>query len=107
REGLLEEVEVFLTGARHVPEPERVLATVLFADIVGSTERAAALGDHSWRELLEAFYTKARAVLQQYRGHEINTSGDGFLATFDGPPRAIRCAAATPHTVRALCLAVR
>jgi class 3 adenylate cyclase len=107
RDALLDEVEVFLTGARHVHEPERVLATVLFADIVGSTERAAALGDHSWRELLAAFYAKARAVLQQYRGREINTSGDGFLATFDGPARAIRCAGAIRDAVRALGLDVR
>src|SRR5262252_7400904 len=107
RDALLDEVEVFLTGARHVHEPERVLATVLFADIVGSTERAAALGDHSWRELLEAFYAKARAVLQQYRGREINTSGDGFLASFDGPARAIRCAGAIRDTVRSLGLEVR
>jgi class 3 adenylate cyclase len=107
RDALLDEVEEFLTGARHVHEPERVLATVLFADIVGSTERAAALGDHSWRELLEAFYAKARAVLQQYRGREINTSGDGFLATFDGPARAIRCAGAIRDTVRPLGLEVR
>jgi class 3 adenylate cyclase len=107
RDALLDEVEVFLTGARHVYEPERVLATVLFADIVGSTERAAALGDHSWRELLEAFYAKARAVLQQYRGREINTSGDGFLASFDGPARAIRCAGAIRDTVRSLGLEVR
>src|SRR5262245_41027609 len=107
RDALLDEVEVFLTGARHVHEPERVLATVLFADIVGSTERAAALGDHSWRELLAAFCAKARAVLQQYRGREINTSGDGFLATFDGPARAIRCAGAICDAVRALGLDVR
>jgi class 3 adenylate cyclase len=107
RDALLDEVEVFLTGARHVHEPERVLATVLFADIVGSTERAAALGDHSWRELFEAFYAKARAVLQQYRGREINTSGDGFLASFDGPARAIRCAGAIRDTVRSLGLEVR
>src|SRR5262245_5803242 len=107
RDALLDEVEVFLTGARHVYEPERVLATVLFTDIVGSTERAAALGDNAWRQLLEAFYAKARAVLHQYRGREINTSGDGFLASFDGPARAIRCAGAIRDTVRALGLEVR
>jgi class 3 adenylate cyclase len=107
RDALLDEVEVFLTGAHHVYEPERVLATVLFADIVGSTERAAALGDNAWRELLEAFYAKAREVLQHYRGREVNTSGDGLLAAFDGPARAIRCAGAIRDTVRSLGLEVR
>jgi class 3 adenylate cyclase len=104
---ILDEVEQFLTGRRHVHEPERVLATVLFADIVGSTARAAALGDRSWRELLETFYARAREVIHQYRGREINTSGDGFLATFDGPARAVRCASAIRDTVRSLNLEVR
>jgi class 3 adenylate cyclase len=90
-----------------VYEPERVLATVLFADIVGSTERAAALGDNAWRELLQTFYARVREVLHQYRGREINTSGDGFLATFDGPARAVRCASAIRDTVRSLNLEVR
>jgi class 3 adenylate cyclase len=107
RDALLNEVEQFLTGRRHTHEPERVLATVLFADIVGSTERAAALGDNTWRELLEAFYAKIREVLQQYRGREINTSGDGFFAAFDGPARAVRCAGAIRDTVRSLGLEVR
>src|SRR5262249_28452610 len=79
REALLDEVEVFLTGARHVYEPERMLITVLFADIVGSTERATGPGNNAWRELLAAFFTEVRDVLQQYRGREINTSGDGIL----------------------------
>jgi class 3 adenylate cyclase len=104
---ILDEVEQFLTGRRHAHEPERVLATVLFADIVGSTARAAALGDRSWRELLETFYARVREVLHQYRGREINTSGDGFLATFDGPARAVRCASAIRDTVRSLNLEVR
>jgi class 3 adenylate cyclase len=107
RDGLLDEVEQFLTGRRHAQEPERVLATVLFIDIVGSTERAAALGDSSWRELLAAFYAKVREVLQQYRGREIDTLGDGFLATFDGPARAVRCAGAIRDRVRSLGLEVR
>ena len=106
-DAILDEVEQFLTGSRHAQEPERVLATVLFVDIVGSTERAAALGDSRWRELLEAFYAKVREVLQQYRGREISTSGDGFLAAFDGPARAIRCAGAIRDTVRSLNLQVR
>ena len=107
RDTVLNEVEKFLTGKHQVLEPERVLATVLFADIEGSTERVAALGDHSWRELLEAFYAKVREVLKQYRGREINTLGDGFLAAFDGPARAIRCAGAIRDAVRSLNLEVR
>ena len=104
---ILDEVEQFLTGSRHAHEPERVLATVLFVDIAGSTARAAALGDNSWRELLETFYARVREVLHQYRGREINTSGDGLLATFDGPARAVRCASAIRDTVRSLHLEVR
>jgi pimeloyl-ACP methyl ester carboxylesterase/class 3 adenylate cyclase len=106
-DAILDEVEQFLTGSRHAQEPERVLATVLFVDIVGSTERAAALGDSRWRELLEAFYAKVREVLKQYRGREISTSGDGFLAAFDGPARAIRCAGAIRDKLRSLNLEVR
>jgi class 3 adenylate cyclase len=104
---ILDEVGQFLTGRRHAHEPERVLATVLFVDIAGSTARAATLGDNSWRELLETFYARVREVLHQYRGREINTSGDGFLVTFDGPARAVRCATAIRDTVRSLNLEVR
>jgi len=104
---LLDEVEVFLTGSRHVHEPDRVLATVLFVDIAGSTERAAALGDHAWRGLLEAFYAKVREALRGYRAREIDTAGDGFLAAFDGPARAIRCAGTIRDAVRALGIEVR
>jgi class 3 adenylate cyclase len=104
---VLNEVEKFLTGKQQVLEPERVLATVLFTDIVGSTERAAALGDRPWRELLESFYAKVREVLKQYRGREINTTGDGLLATFDGPARAIRCAGAICDALGTLKLEVR
>jgi class 3 adenylate cyclase len=104
---LLDEIEEFLTGSRHAYEPERVLATVLFADIVGSTERAATLGDRSWRELLEAFRARVRAVLLQFRGREIDTAGDGFLAALDGPARAVRCAGAIRDAVRPLGLEVR
>ncbi len=107
RDAVLNEVEQFLTGKHEVREPERVLATVLFADIVGSTERAAALGDRPWRELLEIFYAKVREVLKQFRGREIKTLGDGFLAAFDGPARAIRCAGAVRDAVRSLKLEVR
>ena len=84
----------FLTGDRPVIEVDRILTTVLFTDIVGSTERAATLGDHKWRNLLDAHDHKVRDQLRQYRGQEINTTGDGFVASFDGPARAIRCARA-------------
>jgi class 3 adenylate cyclase/pimeloyl-ACP methyl ester carboxylesterase len=104
---VLDEIEQFLTGRRHAHEPDRVLATVLFADIVDSTAQAAALGDSSWRELRTAFYAKIRRVLEQYRGREINTSGDGFLAAFDGPARAVRCATAIRDAVRSLNIEVR
>ena len=104
---VLDEVEVFLTGARHAPEGERVLATVLFVDIAGSTERAAALGDRAWRGLLDTFYGKVRGALRHYRGREIDTAGDGLLAAFDGPARAIRCAGAIRDAVRALGIEVR
>jgi class 3 adenylate cyclase len=89
---IVEEIEEFLAGTRHGPEPERALATVMFTDIVGSTERAAQLGDRSWRDLLERHYGMVRDALARHRGREVKTTGDGFLATFDGPARAIRCA---------------
>jgi class 3 adenylate cyclase/pimeloyl-ACP methyl ester carboxylesterase len=100
-EALVDEIEEFVTGTRQAHESERVLATVLFVDIVGSTERAAALGDHSWRDLLAAFHTRVREVLRQYRGREIDTAGDGLFAAFDGPARAVRCAGAIRDAVRA------
>ena len=101
------EIEEFLTGARGAPEPERVLATVLFTDIVGSTERAVEVGDSRWRELLERHNAMVRAELVRHRGREIKTVGDGFLATFDGPARAIRCASAVCENARGLGLDVR
>jgi class 3 adenylate cyclase len=91
---LVAEIQEFLTGARPVVEPDRVLATVLFTDIVDSTKRAAELGDARWRELLGLHYGDVRAALQRFRGREVDTTGDGFLATFDGPARAVRCAMA-------------
>jgi class 3 adenylate cyclase len=94
QDSILDQVEEFLTGARHEFEPDRILATVLFTDIVGSTERAAALGDRRWRELLELHNRLVRGQLERFRGREVDTAGDGFLATFDGPARAIRCAIA-------------
>jgi pimeloyl-ACP methyl ester carboxylesterase len=93
-DALLDEVEEFLVGSRRAHEPDRALATVLFTDIVGSTERAAELGDRGWRDLLERHNTVVRQQLDLHLGREIKTMGDGFLAVFDGPARAIRCASA-------------
>ena len=104
---ILDHIEQFLTGRRQTGQPDRVLATVLFADIAGSTERAAKLGDTRWRELLDNFYLNVRNVLKAHRGREIKTLGDGFLATFDGPARAVRCAGAIRDAVRSLGLEVR
>ena len=106
-EAMLAEIEQFLTGERPVPEIDRVLATVLFTDIVGSTERAAALGDHAWRSLLDAHHDAARRELERHRGREIEFVGDGLLATFDGPARAIRCACAIAESVRTLGIEIR
>jgi class 3 adenylate cyclase/pimeloyl-ACP methyl ester carboxylesterase len=88
---VVDEVSEFLTGARVWSEPDRVLATVLFTDIVGSTERAAADGDHRWRSLLDEHDAAIRHELARFRGREIKNTGDGFLASFDGPARAVRC----------------
>jgi pimeloyl-ACP methyl ester carboxylesterase len=106
-DGVLDEIEGFLTGVRRGPEPDRVLATVLFTDIVGSTERAAKVGDRRWRDLLEEHNAVVRRALARFRGREVDTAGDGFLATFDGPARAIRCARAIVDEVRGLDLEVR
>jgi pimeloyl-ACP methyl ester carboxylesterase len=106
-DAILDEIEEFLTGARHEPESDRVLATVLFADIVGSTERAAALGDRKWRDVLDGYYSVARRELTRFRGREVDTAGDGFFASFDGPARGIRCAQAIAAGVRPLGIEVR
>jgi class 3 adenylate cyclase len=106
-DGLLDEVEEFLTGVRHGPEPDRVLATVLFTDIVGATQRAAELGDRKWRAILEEHHAAVRRELTRFRGREIDTAGDGFLAAFDGPARAVRCACAVVDAVKPLGLTVR
>jgi class 3 adenylate cyclase len=90
----IDEIEEFLTGVRHEPPADRVLATVLFTDLVGSTERAVSLGDRRWRETLETHQGLVRRQLERFRGREVKTTGDGFLATFDGPARAIRCGCA-------------
>jgi class 3 adenylate cyclase len=90
----LGEIEEFLTGARHAAEPQRTLATVLFTDIVDSTRKAAELGDQRWRDVLEGHQRVVRDALPSFDGREVKSIGDGFLATFDGPGRAIRCAQA-------------
>ena len=106
-DAVLGEIEEFLTGARSLPEPDRVLATVMFTDIVGSTQHAAELGDARWRELLAAHQAGVRRELERFRGREVKTLGDGCLATFDGPARAIRCGDAIAETARSQDLEVR
>jgi class 3 adenylate cyclase len=101
------EIEEFLTGSRSVPEPDRVLATVMFTDIVGSTAHASELGDARWRELLAAHQEIVERELKRFRGREVKTLGDGYLATFDGPARAIRCGVAIADAVRSLGFEVR
>ncbi len=106
---LLAQVVPFLQGAatQEAPEPDKVLATILFSDIVGSTTRAAELGDTKWRQLLAEHHARVRRQLARFRGVELDTAGDGFFARFDGPARAIRCALAIRETVRELGLQVR
>jgi class 3 adenylate cyclase len=106
-EPVLGEVQEFLTGTRSAPEPDRVLATVMFTDIIGSTELAAQLGDARWREMLAAHHQAVRRELERFGGREIKTLGDGFLATFNGPARAIRCGRAIAATAASLGLDVR
>ena len=107
-EQLLVEIEHFLKEIRDdEAELDRVLATVLFTDIVGSTERAAALGDREWQVLLDSHYARIRSNLGRFRGREVNTAGDGFFATFDGPIRAVRCAASAVAAVRDLGIEIR
>jgi len=100
-------LEEFLTGVRREPEPDRVLATVLFTDIVDSSRRATELGDRRWRDLLESHHATVRQELARFRGREIDTAGDGFLASFDGPARAVRAACAITSEVHRLGLDVR
>jgi class 3 adenylate cyclase len=99
-ESVLREIERFVSSVYEsgweAPEPDRVLATVLFTDIVGSTAKAVELGDRAWRELVERHHALVRRQLSRYRGNEVDTAGDGFFATFDGPARAIRCVARSP-----------
>lgn len=106
-DAIVDEIEEFVTGERHVREPDRILATILFTDIVSSTDRAAAMGDQRWRDLLQGFYGRVRGEFRQYRGIEVGTAGDGVLARFDGPARAIRCAQSVANAVHALGIEVR
>jgi class 3 adenylate cyclase len=106
-EALIGEIEEHLTGVRHEDEPGRMLATVLFTDIVDSTRRAAEMGDRGWRFLLERHDALFRHALERHRGREVKRTGDGFLATFDGPARAIRCAASVADAMGSLGLEVR
>jgi class 3 adenylate cyclase len=103
----LAEIREFITGSREPVEPDRVLATILFTDVVGSTELATRLGDRRWRDLLESHHAAVRSELARYRGREVDTTGDGFLAVFDGPARAIRAATAIVEAVHRLGLEVR
>jgi class 3 adenylate cyclase len=102
-----QEIHEFLTGHQAEVADDRVLATVLFTDIVDSTRRAAEMGDRDWHALLDAHDAVVRAQLARFRGREVNTAGDGFLAMFDGPQRAIRCAMSIRDAVQALGIEVR
>ena len=104
---IADDIEQFLTGTRAPVAVDRVLATVLFTDIVGSTEKAAALGDRRWRDLLDNHHATIRRNLARFRGREVKTTGDGILATFDGPARGVRCACAIAEEIRPLGLEVR
>src|SRR5437588_8425259 len=107
QDALLDEIEEFLTGVRPIPEADRVLATVLFTDVVDSTASAAKLGDRRWRHLLGQHPPSVRRELARWRGREVDTAGAGFLATFDGPARAIRCGLAVAADARTIGLEVR
>jgi class 3 adenylate cyclase len=107
QDAILDEIEEFLTGVRPVPAPDRALATVLFTDIVSSTERAATLGDDAWTRTLDRHDAQVAREVERHRGRRINTTGDGMLATFDGPARAVRCAQAICGAVRSLGIEVR
>jgi class 3 adenylate cyclase len=106
-EEILAEIQEFLTGTREAQAPDRILATVLFGDLVGSTNLLSEIGDARYRQLVELFLAQVRTELHRYRGHEVDTAGDGFFASFDGPARAIRCAQAVAAAARRLGLAVR
>jgi pimeloyl-ACP methyl ester carboxylesterase/class 3 adenylate cyclase len=106
-EDILGEIQEFVTGLRPLPDADRMLATVLFTDIVASTERVTELGDRRWGALLVAHHAAMRRELERFKGQEVDTAGDGFLATFDGPTRAVRCALSAVRAARGLGLHVR
>ena len=106
-DAIVDELQEFLTGVRPAPDADRMLATVLFTDICGATGHAVRLGDRAWRELLMQHHALVRAELARFRGVEVDTAGDGFYATFDGPARGVRCAAAIRDGVRRLGLEIR
>jgi class 3 adenylate cyclase len=106
-DSLVGEIQEFLTGVRQRYETDRVLATVMFTDVVGSTEQAAALGDRGWKDLLESYQACVRQELDRFRGREVDTAGDGFFASFDGPARGIRCACAIREAVTTLGINIR
>ena len=106
-EALLDVIQEFLTGAHGTPDSDRSLATVLFTDIVGSTQKAGQLGDRRWRDLLGEHHARIRRLLERFGGREIDTAGDGFFVTFDGPARAIRCACAIRDAVRDIGIEIR
>lgn len=105
--GIIDEVESFLTGVRRGPDPDRVLATILFTDLVRSTEKAVELGDRGWAELIGTHHAIVRRELDRFRGRELDVAGDGFFAAFDGPARAVRCAAAVRDGLGRIGLSVR
>lgn len=102
QESILREIEYFVTGIRRGPPPDRRLATVMFTDLVESTRKAVEMGDQRWHELLDLHHASVRRELDRFRGTEVKTAGDGFLATFDGPARAIRCAVSIRESLLAL-----
>jgi class 3 adenylate cyclase len=106
-DSIIAEVREFVTGERATSEPDRVLTTILFCDIVDSTARAAAMGDHDWRQLQSRFHALADEKLRHFRGRMLDTAGDGLYAAFDGPARAARCGAALAHGVEALGVRLR
>jgi class 3 adenylate cyclase len=106
-ERIVGEIEEFLTGSRSETEIDRILATVMFTDIVESTKRAAEMGDHRWRALLDRHHDAVRQQLARFRGQEVKNLGDGVLATFDGPARGVRCACAIAEEVRPLGIEIR
>jgi class 3 adenylate cyclase len=106
-DSILNEIEEFVTGARPAPEPDRVLATVMFTDIVNSTQRATELGDRRWHDVIENHNTILQREIARFRGRVVHSTGDGVLATFDGPARAVRCACAISDAVKSLGIEIR